>query len=96
MRIHCPHCGPRGHDEFAYYGDAAPVRPDPTRPDAEAAFCDYVYLRDNPAGPHRELWYHAQGCQAWLVVERDTRTHAIGRATAARDDSGRQREGQGQ
>ena len=84
MRIPCPHCGPRGHDEFAYYGDASPVRPDPRRPDAEQAFCDYVYLRDNPAGGHRELWYHAQGCQAWLIVERDTRTHAIGQVLDAR------------
>lgn len=83
MRIPCPHCGARGHDEFAYYGDAAPSRPDPSGPDAERAFCDYVYLRDNPAGLHRELWYHAHGCQSWLVVERDTRTHAIARVSAA-------------
>lgn len=87
MRIPCPHCGPRGHDEFAYYGDATAVRPDPARPDAERAFCDYVYLRDNPAGVHRELWYHAQGCQTWLIVERDTRTHAIGRVVQARGAS---------
>jgi hypothetical protein len=24
---------------------------------------DYVYLRDNPAGPHRELWQHVSGCR---------------------------------
>jgi methylglutamate dehydrogenase subunit B len=85
MRIPCPCCGPRGHDEFAYYGDATPLRPDPARPDAERAFCEYVYLRDNPAGLHRELWYHAQGCQLWLIVERDTRTHAVSRVTTTRD-----------
>ena len=85
MRIDCPYCGLRGHDEFAYYGDAAPRRPDPAQPDAEQAFGEYVYLRDNLAGLHRELWYHAQGCQAWLIVERDTRTHAIGRVITARD-----------
>ena len=45
---------------------------------------DYVYLRDNPAGPHRELWYHAGGCRAWLIVGRDTRTHAISGAEPAR------------
>ncbi|MFM9011903.1 MAG: sarcosine oxidase subunit delta, partial [Planctomycetota bacterium] len=27
MRIPCPHCGPRGHDEFVHHGDAAPQRP---------------------------------------------------------------------
>jgi heterotetrameric sarcosine oxidase delta subunit len=38
---------------------------------------DYVYLRTNPAGPHRELWYHGSGCHGWLVVTRDTLTHEI-------------------
>ena len=41
------------------------------------AMFDYVYIRDNPAGRHRELWYHAFGCRAWLEVSRDVRTHAI-------------------
>ena len=91
MRIPCPHCGPRGHEEFAYYGDATLRRPDPAGPGAENAFCEYVYLRDNPAGPHRELWYHAQGCQTWLVVERDTRTHAVGAVAEAHDPTSRER-----
>ncbi len=85
MRIPCPHCGPRGHEEFAYHGDASLVRPDPGAADAERAFAEYVYLRDNPAGLHRELWYHAQGCQSWLVVERDTLTHEIRGAMDARE-----------
>ncbi|NBU25626.1 MAG: sarcosine oxidase subunit delta [Gammaproteobacteria bacterium] len=82
MRIHCPFCGPRGHDEFVYHGDAAPRRPPVDAPDA--AFHDYVYLRDNPAGSHRELWFHAAGCHSWLVVERDTRTHGIRSVAFAR------------
>ena len=77
MRIACPYCGERDAHEFAYLGDAAPARPDPQAPNAAEAFYDYVYLRDNPAGLHRELWYHNAGCHAWLVVTRDTRTHAI-------------------
>jgi methylglutamate dehydrogenase subunit B len=83
MRIACPHCGTRGLDEFAYLGDATVTRPDPDA--GEAAFVDYVYVRDNPAGLHRELWQHAAGCQSWLVVTRDTRTHAIASVEAARD-----------
>ncbi|KPF70840.1 sarcosine oxidase subunit delta [Bosea sp. AAP35] len=76
MRIACPHCGPRDVQEFSYLGDAKPQRPDGM--DAtEAAMADYVHQRDNPAGSHRELWYHGAGCHAWLVVTRDTRTHAI-------------------
>ena len=47
-------------------------------PDAgPEAWDDYVYLRDNPAGPTRDLWYHEAGCGAWLLVSRDTITHAI-------------------
>ena len=78
MRINCTYCGSRDLSEFSYLGDATLTRPDPEVTDAGRAFYDFVYLRDNPAGPHRELWYHAQGCRAWLEVERDTRTHEIG------------------
>jgi sarcosine oxidase subunit delta len=46
-------------------------------------------VRDNPAGPHRELWYHAAGCQSWLIVTRDTRTHEITAVEAARERRGR-------
>ena len=83
MLIPCPHCGPRIHEEFTYLGDATLRRPDAFGADAEAAFTDYVYIRENPAGPHRELWFHGSGCHAWIVVERDTRTHAITRAIPA-------------
>jgi methylglutamate dehydrogenase subunit B len=84
MRIPCPYCGDRDRREFTVLGDADPVRPDGMDCDASAMF-DYVYQRTNPAGPLREYWYHGAGCHAWLVVERDTRTHAIGRVVAAKD-----------
>jgi methylglutamate dehydrogenase subunit B len=85
MRIPCPHCGPRTHEEFTYFGDATARRPSSTGPDAEAAYYDYVYTRDNPFGLHRELWFHHGGCHEWLVVERDTRNHDIKGAVPARD-----------
>jgi heterotetrameric sarcosine oxidase delta subunit len=73
--IRCPHCGPRDHTEFTYGGDATVKRP---ADDASVeTWFGYVYLRDNPRGPHQELWQHAQGCRAWVVVTRDTLTHAI-------------------
>ena len=75
MRIPCPFCGERDVSEFSYLGDAALAnRPEP---EAGEAFAEYVYLRDNPAGPHREFWYHAAGCRHWLKVTRDTHTHTI-------------------
>jgi sarcosine oxidase subunit delta len=78
VRIPCPFCGPRGNEEFAYLGDASLARrPDPAAADASTAFHDYVYLRENPSGSHRELWYHGGGCRKWLVVTRNTRTHEI-------------------
>ena len=80
MRIPCPFCGERDSAEFVYRGDAGPVRP----ADDERMF-DYVYPRDNPAGPMREHWYHAQGCRNWLVVVRDTVTHEISGSMFARD-----------
>ena len=58
-------------------------RPDPAAPGRRQAFHDYVYLRDNPAGLHQELWYHGGGCRSWLVVTRDTRTHDINDVTFA-------------
>ena len=77
MRIHCPFCGERDVSEFSYLGDATVMRPDPASPDADTAFFEAVYLRDNPAGPHDELWYHGSGCRSWLRVRRNTRTHEI-------------------
>lgn len=84
MRIPCPYCGLRSHDEFTYYGDATVRRPDATAAGAEERFFEYVYIRDNPAGLHRELWFHQGGCHEWLIVTRDTQTHAIAGAESAR------------
>ena len=58
--------------------------PDAQAPDAAQQFHDYVYLRDNPAGEHRELWFHEQGDRSWLVVTRNTLTHAVIKVELAR------------
>jgi len=83
MRIPCPFCGERDLGEFAYHGDAA-ARPDPATDDAPQRFFEAIYLRDNPAGEHRGLWYHAQGCRSWLIVTRNVRTHQVLRAVLTR------------
>ncbi|HEX4268677.1 MAG TPA: sarcosine oxidase subunit delta [Steroidobacteraceae bacterium] len=77
MRIECPFCGERDVSEFSYLGDAAFQRPPPDTEDVADRFYEAVYLRENPAGPHQELWYHASGCLSWLRVTRNTRTHEI-------------------
>ena len=86
MIIDHPLLGPRDAAEFTYLGDAALIdRPDGMAPGAEEAFHAYAYLRDNPAGTHRELWFHEAGDRSWLVVTRDTLTHEITGAELARD-----------
>lgn len=85
LLIQCPWCGARDHVEFTYIGDATVRRPAPEA--GESAFVDYVYLRDNPRGPHREHWHHTGGCRRFLVVERDTLTHEI-RGTAVPEGGG--------
>ena len=87
LRIPCPYCGVRDHTEFSYGGDATVIMPPIELEDTEAWF-DYVYLRDNPRGAHREYWQHTNGCRQWLVVERDTLSHVICGARPAREDGG--------
>ncbi len=78
MIIDHPLLGPRDASEFVYLGDASLLnRPDADAPEAAARFFEYLYLRDNPAGHHRELWYHAHGDRSWLIVTRDTLTHEV-------------------
>ena len=76
LRITCPFCGPRDHNEFTYGGDASVVRPSLDESSLEAWY-RYVFVRANPKGPHCEYWQHTGGCRAWLIVERDTATHEI-------------------
>lgn len=84
MIINHPLLGPRDAAEFVYKGDADLIhRPDGMEENVD--FHDYAYLRENPAGAHRELWYHEQGDRSWLVVTRNTLTHEITNVELARD-----------
>lgn len=86
MIIDHPLLGPRDAQEFTYLGDASLIdRPDWQAPDAAEQFFDYQYLRDNPAGLHKELWFHEMGDRSWLVVTRNTLTHEITKVELARD-----------
>lgn len=82
LRINCPFCGTRDHPEFHYGGDATLTRPNQDNTDV-ATWVDYVFMRDNPKGPHREYWQHLQGCRAWMIISRDTLTHEITEVTLA-------------
>ena len=79
--ITCPHCGARPKEEFSIRGDAMRLRPAASAP--VEAWQKYVYIRDNPKGLLKEYWHHVLGCRRWLVVERDTLTHAVHAVTDA-------------
>ena len=72
LLIPCPWCGPRAQIEFSYGGAANAKRPATDAP-VEAWF-EFVYLRENAAGPHDELWLHAavvgSGCVCAEIRER--------------------------
>lgn len=86
MLINHPLLGLRDASEFVYLGDAALLnRPALAAPEAANDFHEYLHLRDNIAGEHRELWYHEQGDRSWLVVTRNTLSHEITRVEFARD-----------
>jgi sarcosine oxidase subunit delta len=84
VRIDCPLCGTRDRREF-YYQGAAVMMARPAADAGEAAWDDYLHLRDNPAGEAEELWHHEGGCGSWLVVRRDTRDHVITSVALAAD-----------
>ena len=81
MIIDCPHCGARDSSEFFIRGEVTGDRPGAGVPE----FADYVYRRENPAGLTAEHWHHGAGCRSWLVVTRDTRTHAIASVALAQE-----------
>ena len=84
IRIMCPWCGLRPLDEFDYHGDASKKRPIGMPQADRHVWIDYVYLRDNPAGLHKEYWQHVAGCRSWLIVTRDTTSHKIADIAFAR------------
>jgi len=86
MLIDHPLLGPRDAAEFIYLGNASLIdRPDWQDENAADKFYEYLYLRDNPAGVIRELWFHEHGDRSWLVVTRNTLTHEITKIELARD-----------
>jgi len=72
LQIDCPWCGPRDETEFSYGGEAHIVRP--SEPDAlsDDEWADYLFMRTNPRGTHREQWCHSHGCRRWFNAVRDT------------------------
>jgi sarcosine oxidase, subunit delta len=78
LLIPCPWCGERAEVEFRCGGEAHLRRPPVECSDEEWA--DYLFMRQNPKGWHRERWMHIAGCKRWFYVVRHTVTHKIATA----------------
>ncbi len=77
LLIPCPWCGPRDESEYSYGGEAHIARPLEPERLSDEEWADYLFMRKNPRGPHREQWWHAHGCRRWFNVERDTASNRI-------------------
>jgi sarcosine oxidase, subunit delta len=75
--IHCPWCGERDETEFQCVGEAHIARPLQTERLSDAEWADYLFMRSNPKGTHREQWLHSAGCRRYFNVERDTVSYRI-------------------
>lgn len=77
LLIKCPWCGDRDESEFSCGGEAGIVRPEDPFALSDAEWADYLFMRKNPRGIHKELWNHSQGCRRWFSATRDTVTYKI-------------------
>jgi sarcosine oxidase subunit delta len=77
LQITCPWCGPRDESEFSYGGEAHIARPKDPDALSDEEWADYLFMRNNPRGTHREQWNHAKGCRRWFNVVRDTLSYQI-------------------
>ena len=72
LQIVCPWCGARDEPEFFYGGEAHIAMPTEPETLSDSAWADYLYMRTNTRGAHRERWLHLHGCRRWFNVIRDT------------------------
>ena len=77
LLITCPWCGPRAETEFTCGGEADIARPLHPENLSDGEWADYLFMRRNIRGRHREQWHHSFGCRRWFVIERDTITYDV-------------------
>ncbi len=78
LLIPCPFCREeRSEEEFSCAGEAHIARPEKPAELSDHEWGDYLYMRTNARGPHRELWVHTAGCRRYFNVLRDTVSYEI-------------------
>jgi len=76
LLLTCPHCDLAVEEtELTPGGEAHLNRHGPGSDDE--AFEEYLFLRENPKGPHLERWRHSHGCGKWFIAARDTVTMQV-------------------
>lgn len=74
LLIPCPNCGPRAEEEFAYGGPARVLPRLDGKADA-AAWHQAVHSGGTSATIQSEFWYHHAGCESWVTLQRNLRSH---------------------
>ena len=77
LLIDCPWCGPRDEIEFSCGGEAHRARPADPQTLSDEAWAEFLFMRANTRGAHRERWVHSHGCRRWFNIERHTVTYEI-------------------
>ncbi|HEY5820402.1 MAG TPA: sarcosine oxidase subunit delta [Propionibacteriaceae bacterium] len=77
MQLSCPWCGLRDETEFGYGGQAHVAYPSDPSTLTDAEWAEYLFFRENPAGPFAERWNHSGACRRWFNVVRDTRNYRV-------------------
>jgi len=73
LLIDCPYCQEKRPEvEFQYAGEAHVLRPDGSSPVTDERWAEYLYIRSNIRGTHRERWRHTYGCARFFNAVRDT------------------------
>ena len=75
MLVPCPWCGERDESEFSFGGEAHLERPQESCSDKE--WTEYIFMRKNIKGEHKERWIHINGCRQWFNAVRNTTTNSF-------------------
>ena len=75
MLVPCPWCGERDESEFSFGGEAHLERPKDSCSDKE--WTEYIFMRKNIKGEHKERWIHINGCRQWFNAVRNTTTNTF-------------------
>ena len=75
MLVPCPWCGERDESEFSFGGEAHLERPEDSCSDKE--WTEYIFMRKNIKGKHKERWIHISGCRQWFNAVRNTTTNTF-------------------